>query len=128
MNCLKCGTQNPDGARFCNNCGAALTPPPPPPPPASNAPQPQMVTERTSGLSMAALICGIIGLFMNPMSVVAIILGALGLSETSKDPSLKGRGMAVAGIVLGIVAVIVWIIVFAVAGSIFWWRRRYWFW
>ena len=22
--CLTCGTENPDGARFCNNCGSAL--------------------------------------------------------------------------------------------------------
>lgn len=27
LTCPACGTQNPSGARFCNNCGTALTPP-----------------------------------------------------------------------------------------------------
>lgn len=38
MFCSKCGTENPDGARFCASCGVALAvaapvqaPPPPPP-------------------------------------------------------------------------------------------------
>ncbi|MFQ6028435.1 MAG: AAA family ATPase, partial [Dehalococcoidia bacterium] len=28
MNCTSCGQENPTGARFCNRCGAGLTPPP----------------------------------------------------------------------------------------------------
>ena len=50
MKCPNCGTENPDGARFCKNCGYQLqsgtTPPPPPgemhqpPPPPQSQPAP----------------------------------------------------------------------------------------
>ena len=32
MNCPNCGLANPDGARFCANCGTSLTGAPLPPP------------------------------------------------------------------------------------------------
>ncbi|WP_454048817.1 DUF4190 domain-containing protein [Cellulomonas sp. Marseille-Q8402] len=49
----------------------------------------------TDGVSIAALITGIIG-----MSVVAIVLGVLGLKRTKKNGT-QGRGLAIAGLVLG---------------------------
>ncbi len=36
MFCPSCGTQNDDSARFCRNCGAALTAPPQSPTPSSD--------------------------------------------------------------------------------------------
>lgn len=33
MKCIKCGYENADGSKFCNNCGAVIEVPPPPPPP-----------------------------------------------------------------------------------------------
>ena len=38
MNCPKCGTSLPDGARFCYSCGNSLAPPPPPPPATASGP------------------------------------------------------------------------------------------
>jgi len=114
MFCPQCGAQNADGAKFCASCGAGLTAP-------ARAREAKTVVtkERTSGLAIAALIMGILGI-----SLLAIIFGAIAMSQTSKDPNLKGRGMAVAGLVLGIlgmVAVVFWIIAAAVWSAGFWW-------
>lgn len=56
-----------------------------------------------SGCSIAALICGIAAFIINPCyltCLAAIILGIVGISR--KEPS---KGMAIAGLILGIVAI-----------------------
>lgn len=62
-----------------------------------NAPKP---AEPTNGLAIAALITGILG-----MGIIPIVLGVLGL----KKPG--GRGMSIAGIVLGVISTLVTIAV-----------------
>ena len=60
-------------------------------------PQPgqQPTTTTTDGLSIAALVTGLLGL-----GVVPIILGIMGLRRIRNDGT-GGRGLAIAGIVLG---------------------------
>lgn len=69
-----------------------------------------------SGISIAALVTGI--LFMG---IVPIILGAVDLSRIKNGQSSeKGRGFDIAGIVLGSISILFWIImsiVWAVALS-----------
>jgi Co/Zn/Cd efflux system component len=72
-------------------------------------------------MCVAALVMGILGLFFNLLAILAIIFGGIGMSQTGKDPNLKGRGMAVAGLVLGIIGIIGWII------AIIWWSAFWWF-
>lgn len=79
----------------------------------------QQQNRRTSGISIAALVCGICGIlpyigFL--MSVLGIIFGAVGISQTGKDPNLGGRGMAIAGLVLGIAMIALWIILILAVG------------
>jgi len=68
-----------------------------------------MVQQRTSGMALGLL-----------LSILAIIFGGVGISQTGRDAYLKGRGMAIAGLVLGIVAIVLWIIVFLLIGWAFW--------
>ena len=44
-------------------------------------------------------------------SILAVIFGHVALSQIQKDPSIRGRGMAIAGLVLGWVGVGVLLIV-----------------
>lgn len=62
--------------------------------------------EGPSGLSIAALVTGILG-----MSIIPIILGAVDLSRIKNGAaSSRGKGLDIAGIVLGVLAIIGWII------------------
>ena len=66
-----------------------------------------------SGLSIAALVTGILGL-----GIVPIILGAIDLSKIKNNmASEKGKGFDIAGIVLGGLAIVGWII-FGIAMAI----------
>ena len=50
----------------------------------------------TNGWAIASLVTGIVGCFP-----LALIFGYVALSQIKKDPSIGGRGFAVAGVVLG---------------------------
>jgi len=76
--------------------------------------QPQVAAtpaRKTSGLAIAALVLGIAG-FIPPLaicSIPAIILGAIALNQIKKEPAIEGRGMALAGIICGSIALFLWI-------------------
>jgi hypothetical protein len=56
---------------------------------------------------VASLVLGIIGVIAGfILSVLAIIFGALARGDTAKDPTLGGRSMATAGLILGIVGLL----------------------
>lgn len=68
-----------------------------------------------NGFGIAALVCGIIGLFIG-----GIILGTLGIifGGVSLGRHEKSRGLGITGLVLGIVDVVIAIIVLAFIGSL----------
>jgi type IV pilus assembly protein PilA len=107
VTCSKCGATLADGSRFCAICGNAVLEPPAMPPQGAapsaapfSAVPPPIVAQETSGKAVASLVCGIIGIF--PFSLVAVILGHISLSQIRKSAGrLKGRGVAIAGLVLG---------------------------
>jgi Domain of unknown function (DUF4190) len=86
---------------------------PPPRPPA-----------RTSGLAVASLVLGIVGLVLwwltfGVAALLAVVFGHVGLSQTRRGDR-GGRGMAVAGLSMGYVglaAALVFVIVLAVAAA-----------
>ncbi|MDT0389022.1 DUF4190 domain-containing protein [Streptomyces dubilierae] len=70
---------------------------------------------RTNGMAIASLCCGIVGLF-----ILNIILGPLAIVfgvVARRQGAGNGAGMAKAGIILGIVAVVLWLVMLAVASS-----------
>lgn len=74
---------------------------------------------RTSGLAIASLICGIFGGFFGVAWIAALITGFMALKQI-RERGETGRGMAIAGIVLGflwLLGVIIFAIVIAVAAS-----------
>lgn len=75
----------------------------PPPPPMSPMPYaaPGMQPTRTSAAAVTSLICGVLGCFI-VTGIVAIITGIIGLRAT-RNPQVKGRGLAIAGLTLGLV-------------------------
>jgi len=78
-------------------------PPPPPPPPGppriySAAPP----AERVNGFAVASLVLGIVWLFWLG-SLLAVIFGHIAISQMRTDETYRGKGMAIAGLVLGYV-------------------------
>lgn len=96
---------------------------PPPPGQVPGAP-----AARTSPKAITALVLGIaafclawvpfLGLLV---AIGAIILGVLGMKETDQDPAVTGKGLAIAGLVIGIIAAVsglfwtIWMVFLGVA-------------
>ncbi|HEU4676715.1 MAG TPA: DUF4190 domain-containing protein [Motilibacteraceae bacterium] len=69
--------------------------------------------KQSNGLAVAALVCGIIGFFCGLTAIAAIPLGIVGLRR-SRELGGTGRGMAIAGLVLGCVVVVLSVVFIAV--------------
>ncbi len=100
MFCSRCGTTIAEGAYFCPKCGAdnsagAIAP---------DGTQPAGVVagpQQTSGLAIGSLICGLVPFFLIT-PIAAVILGHISLSQIKHSAGrLKGKGLAIAGLVLG---------------------------
>jgi len=63
----------------------------------------------TSGLAIASMVLGIIG-----GAILSIIFGFVALSQIKKR-NLRGRGMAIAGVVLGFVWSVIYVVIFVVS-------------
>ncbi len=94
-------------------------PPPPPQPYAGYTPPP---VGPKNGLGIAALVVAIIALFSVVggvvLGVVAVILGVLGLQRARRGEATNG-GVAIAGIVLGILSIIEAIVVIVLSVWVF---------
>ena len=123
--CIECGKEVEESWNACPSCGKILkevnVPQPQPQPVAQPQPQPQpqpvaqpqpqpqpyptRLYQRTystggqNSYGTAALVCGIIGLFCGGIlfGIIAIVLGGLGLGRDDNT------GMAVIGLVLGLI-------------------------
>ena len=95
---------------------AARTVPPPITPP--------LPPPKTSGMAIASMTLGIIGLVFGWMccgpivAILAIILGHVAFSRISRQPkALTGKGMAIAGFVMGYVGLIFGLVAAAAFGA-----------
>jgi|WetSurMetagenome_2_1015567.scaffolds.fasta_scaffold15490_2 hypothetical protein len=77
---------------------------------------PRSRSGQTSGMAVAAMVMGILGLVgfcLGPVfGILALIFGALSLSAIGRTPGLGGQGMAIAGIVMGLIGAAWWALAF----------------
>lgn len=57
--------------------------------------------QKTNGMAIAGFVTA-----LACCSPVGIVLSAIGLSQIGKDPSQKGKGLATAGLIIGIISLI----------------------
>src|SRR5258708_5953040 len=101
MFCSRCGQDMPEGATLCAACGQQIT--------LTNAPgtglSPQTsagisgssTSQKTSGLAIASLIFGILFIFF-PLSIPAIVLGHIALSQIKKSAGPLGWFWDISGL------------------------------
>lgn len=75
------------------------------------APEPR----RSNVLAVTSLICGLLACVPFVTGIAAVITGALGIRKAN-DPRYGGRGIAIAGLVLGVMSILLW----AMFGGGFW--------
>ncbi len=113
MKCEHCGAKIDDDSTFCYSCGKKVE--------KIAAPTMEEKVENIpsqggfSGLSIASLVTGILG-----MAIIPIILGIVDLIRINKGiASHRGKVFDIAGIVLGALAIVVWIIIIIVGLTVF---------
>lgn len=84
-----------------------------PPRPDQWAPPGPPTSQRTNGLAVAALVLGCL-FFFGITALVAVILGFVAISQI-KAGNGSGRGMAIAGVVLGFVGLAMYAVIIVVA-------------
>jgi hypothetical protein len=83
----------------------------------------QIPPRKTNGFAIAALVNGLVGItffwtvFLGVCSVLGIVFGHVSLSQL-KVSGHEGRGMAMAGLVLGYVSLGFWALILLIAGIV----------
>jgi hypothetical protein len=73
-------------------------------------PRAPVVGDRSNTLAVAAFICGVLGLvpfwvgFV--LCIAAIVLGGFAIQHANRLPDQRGKGLAIAGLVLGIAFIV----------------------
>ncbi len=107
MQCPHCHAPLPWGTPVCSVCRMVTSPDGVYHGPLMNAPG-----------AVASLVCGIIGLLIcGPLAIVAIVQANKAKRLIAENPTYGGGGMATAGLVLGIIGVIGWVIMLMVRAS-----------
>jgi hypothetical protein len=86
---------------------AQTPPPPPPPPPAAQSwpTAPPVGAQTTNGFAIASLVLGVC-FCVGITGILAVVFGNLALNRIAESQGTqKGRGLAIAGIVLGWVGI-----------------------
>jgi hypothetical protein len=77
----------------------------------------------TDGFAIASLVCGVLGLFLLFPAIPALVFGIISLGKIEEEKYYrKGKGMAIAGIALGGVVILTFLLlvgIFALAFGIF---------
>lgn len=102
MYCTKCGTPNPDQARFCVQCGTAM---------AVVSASTSYSIENDAGMRMLlpvgrsgwAIAAGYAGLFslLFFFAPIALILGIIGIFDIKKNPQKHGMGRCIFAVIMG---------------------------
>jgi hypothetical protein len=76
-----------------------------------------------SGLAIVSLVFGILsvlggGILLIP-PILAVVFGHLAVNACNRDPSLDGKGIAIAGLILGWIVLVAWLAVLLLGGLAF---------
>ena len=120
MYCRKCGREIPDNAVMCGYCGTPTNPDNP----YTYGGAPQNMDGVANGLGIASMVLGIVAILMACctggkwltilVAVAGLVLGILSLQK-AKDGNSKG--MAIAGVVCSILALLMKLVLLVLLGA-----------
>jgi hypothetical protein len=93
-----------------------------PPPPSSQFPPAYVdpnAPRGSNGPAIASLILGIIGCVPFITGLCAVLLGIVGIRKSSREPLIGGKGLAIAGLILGLLSITGWGIISGVLGTMY---------
>lgn len=72
-------------------------------------------SKKSNGLAVTGFVLSLVGLFLFGfiLGLLAIIFSAIGLGRAVKDSTYKGKGLAIAGLIIGIIDIAAWIVILA---------------
>ena len=110
--CQNCGMEIPVGAKACPNCDPNYSPVLLPPAPGQWGP-----ATRTSGLAIASLVLGILGICSyGTLGILGVIFGIAAISQINKSGGLlTGKGLAIGGISVGGASLLLLLLLVAIA-------------
>ena len=108
--CANCGAEVSDGFAFCEKCGTPVQAPENQAP-SYNAPQyGPAAKQENNGMAIGGFVCSLVGfLCCQLVTPVGLILSIIGLSK-AKQMNGNGKGLAIAGIIIGAIGVAVFIL------------------
>jgi uncharacterized membrane protein YvbJ len=108
--CANCGAEVSDGFAFCEKCGTPVQAPENQAP-SYNAPQyGPAAKQENNGMAIGGFVCSLVGfLCCQLVTPVGLILSIIGLSK-SKQMNGSGKGLAIAGIIIGAIGVAIFIL------------------
>ena len=111
--CANCGAEVSDGFAFCEKCGTPVQAPENQAPSYNNAAQyAPAAKQESNGMAIGGFVCSLVGLLLccgGIVSIIGLILSIIGLSK-SKQMNGSGKGLAIAGIIIGAIGVVVFIL------------------
>ena len=103
--CRFCGEQIRFDATRCTHCGEYV----------GSSGRPMAPRQATNGLAITALVCGLVSPISCITAPVAIVLGAIARGQIDKSrKTMTGRGMATAGMWIGIATVALYIMLIVI--------------
>lgn len=85
------------------------------------------VQAKGNGLGIAGFVCGLVGLILSfvpfafwlglILGVLGTVFGAIGWRRAAADPEVPSKGLSIAGTILGVLAVVVFVLWVALIAS-----------
>lgn len=100
--CDKCGARYEYIPNFCAECGEAIHDRMHP---RVRARVDEKMHASTSGLAIASFVCSLCGIPFCLISVVGLVLGIIALVQIKNDPYKRGKGFAIAGVIISSIMV-----------------------
>lgn len=109
MFCGNCGREINDNSVVCPYCGVSLAP-------IALITQPTKKSVNAFGIAgfIVSLLSLWLGMYFCIASIVAVVLSSIGLAVKNKH---SVNGLAVAGLVIGIVTLVIWGLVWIIVGA-----------